>query len=835
LAIAVLLAAASVGRGWCREAGPGNRWAKVDEGRTGGRVGSVLLHAPDLKRMLLVGPADGAPLVQAFDPAARAWTEFASAAPTAGRGFHPYYQAAYDPGTKTVWCLSGGPVLHSFCVADKTWKAHPPARELDGLSWHTMACDAIGKRLVVVGADKKADNLGWSRTVVYDVALGKWSRLEVDDAKVVGVHRELVAAKEAAIDLAGRIRLAWYRDPKGIGTEEELRALGGRCEALKSMPQMDEFVREVDVLAALLGGRKTHDALKAARALQRRIEEFAEAQYPVPPSRRNSPLAFDEKNRVFVLFGGDHEDYLMNDTWVLDLEKRSWRRSKPDTAPSPRAGHALVGLPASGRVALYEGYVQSSNSDYGAVAYAPLDPRQLWVFDARADRWDLLGSWPLPAKEDRTAPAPLGFFDGYAKEWFCPPALAAGADDLLVLAGHACGPWYWRWKRTSETWVLAVDPARADAAGRRKLGAAPNQRLYRTGPFPASFCEVPDEPKDTGLEGLPANRWVRLPDPPRNPCRGCRQRDWGTCVWDSDRDQVLHWGGGHCVRSASSVAHYSPVSGRIVEGFDADEPYGANGGGGFDSSLLNRPWVSAHNYNHYAYDPQCKLLVSGRGYLYDPERMDWLRIEPIPLPFTFGWSDTCVETSPHGAVAWARRKGTEQYGLWRFDRDRGWIDLEPKGKLFAPYCDSHGMVYDSKRDRMIFSGVGGAYAKPSEGKFLAFDFKTRALRTVTPENSELAQTKNGREMAYVEHADWVLIGELYGPADEKPGKRYTRVYDCEKNKMFLLDAGDVPSGHSTGWMVDARRKLVYVFTFRGEAWALRIDPGTAKLVERPPG
>ena len=157
------------------------------------------------------------------------------------------------------------------------------------------------------------------------------------------------------------------------------------------------------------------------------------------------------------------------------------------------------------------------------------------------------------------------------------------------------------------------------------------------------------------------------------------------------------------------MAHYSPVSGRIVEGFDADEPYGANGGGRFDSSLLNRPWVSTHNYNHYAYDPKCKLLVSGRGYLYDSERMDWLRMEPLPLPFHVRLVSHCVETCSHGAVAWARKKGGEQSGLWLFDRDKGWIDLEPKGKLFEPYCDAHGMVYDSRRDRMLLSGVGGGY------------------------------------------------------------------------------------------------------------------------------
>jgi hypothetical protein len=296
------------------------------------------------------------------------------------------------------------------------------------------------------------------------------------------------------------------------------------------------------------------------------------------------------------------------------------------------------------------------------------------------------------------------------------------------------------------------------------------------------------------------------------------------------------------------VAHWSPASGRIVEGYDADEPYSHNGGGGFDSSLLNRPWVSVHNYHHYAYDPNCKLLVSGRGYLYDPARMDWLRIEPIPLPFAFNWGSTYVASSPHGAVAWARKKQGEQAGLWLFTgakpadcvggvsdekRTGHWIDLEPKGKLFLPYCDCHGMVYDSKRDRMLIGGVGGSYGKQSDGSLLSFDFQSRAITPVTPDGAELAKTQNAREMVYVEHADWVLIGELYPSGERKAGEGYTRVYDCRKNKMFLLKAGDVPDGYSTGWSYDARRKLVYVFTFRGEAWAMAIDPAKAQLQEKP--
>jgi hypothetical protein len=47
--------------------------------------------------------------------------------------------------------------------------------------------------------------------------------------------------------------------------------------------------------------------------------------------------------------------------------------------------------------------------------------------------------------------------------------------------------------------------------------------------------------------------------------------------------------------------------------------------------------------------------------------------------------------------------------------------------------------------------------------------------------------------------------------------------------MLLLDAGNVPDGYSTGWMYDAKRRLVYGFTVLGEAWAIKIEPKTARL------
>jgi hypothetical protein len=133
---------------------------------------------------------------------------------------------------------------------------------------------------------------------------------------------------------------------------------------------------------------------------------------------------------------------------------------------------------------------------------------------------------------------------------------------------------------------------------------------------------------------------------------------------------------------------------------------------------------------------------------------------------------------------------------------------------------------------MIFSGVGGGYSKVSNGTFLSFDFKSQAVETLTPQNGDLAKTRCARELAYVDHADWMLIGELYPAGEQKVAKRYTRVYDCGSSKMLLLDAGSVPDGYSVGWMYDAKRKLVYAFTIGGEAWAMKIEPKTAKVLEK---
>jgi hypothetical protein len=670
------------------------------------------------------------------------------------------------------------------------------------------------------------------------VETGKWSDLPLPGAEVVKKHKELVAATERCIDLGGRIRSAWYRDPQGKGTPEERAACEKLLGEVQSMPGAKPVEAELKSAGGLIKSQDMLKALKAVRAAQRKLEDAAFEQYPVPRSRRNSPLVYDPKNKVFVLFGGDHEDYHMNDTWILDLQKKSWKRAAPPTAPSHRAGHALCYLPKSGKVAMYGGYIRHTHRSYGCRPSAPIDPRQLWTYDVAANKWELLKAWP--GGKGAAVPSVGGFF-GYCRDWYNPPVMLADEKDNLFVAQSGGR------KSKSVTWGLKIDAASVDAAGAAKYGKPSNTRFYKTYNWVASFGEVDAAPTPTNLDRLPANKWVKLPKPPRNFCAGSRQRDWGTYIWDSHRDQILMWGGGHCVAGASPVAHYSPISGRMVEGYDADESYSGFGRGLYDFTLMHRPWIRGHNYNYYAYDPVSKLLVSSHGYLYDPDRMDWLRIPVLKRPYGLRSLDHLAETTPYGVVVWAPRgaRRGSAYGLWLFDAaKRTWTDLKPKGKLNSVYADSEGACYDSKRDRLLM-GHGLRYKqKPRDLPMTFFDFKTKEVGSLKPGNAHLSRIRNAREMVYIPEVDVVLFGSAATAGGgkkngekrgrKKRGPSYTLAYDCARNRYMLLDAGSTTYGFSSGWMYDQKRKTVYAMNCHGQCWALRVDPKTLKLLGEPP-
>lgn len=824
-----------------------NKWKMCDNERNRFRVGQALVYVPELRQLVFLGGAEveGA-YVRAFDPQSRTWSDLSEAKPEFDKSDRMAYGHAvvYDADTRGIFLLHGNS-LYSFDLASKSWTARGSNPLLASLTAKTMAYDPVNKQLVVVGAGKTSDELGWTVTLTYDVSSKKWQKLTFGNAEARAKQTALLAGIDALAELVGRTRLAWYRDPKQIGTEEELAELKRRCEGLKKMPALGPVRKHIEKIAKLIDKKKTLDALKAQRALQRKLEEMLEAQAPTPPARRRSPLVSDPVNQVMVLFGGDHEDYLMNDTWVLDLTTLSWRRANPKLAPSPRAGHALVYLPGSGKIALWDGYRQRSKSKYRAFQAGMLPNRELWVYDVKNERWALLASWPTETSHEML-PTYVGFINDHSG--FAPSALIADSADNLILC--TVGPKlhskpgrtaHWlmpddgrEFQRVKDfynaTWIMPIDVTKVDKGGTRKLGHRANQRGERTGLFVASFCEVEDKAEVLSPDQLEPNTWTLLPEVPRNCCFGQRQRDWGTATWDPDQQQVLYWGGGHCVTGSSTVVHYSPASNRMVEGYDSDEDY--SHWGSRNGTLLGRAWVPTHSYNIYAYDTRSELMVVAKQdgtYLYDPLRMDWLK-EKIAQPFYGHCYETNLVATPHGMVAWAPTKDRNSpRGLWLFDRETGWQDLKPVGNVPATVVDGSGICYDSKRDRLLLAAPR-AYNIDSDGTLYSFDFTSRKVEKIVPANLDYGKARNCREMIYVVHADYLLLVE----GTTKEGKYYNRVYDCARNRWLLIETGAEDqvqmSRHSTGLAYDGRRKVVFAITAKGKVWALKLKLGRAKVL-----
>ena len=230
------------------------------------------------------------------------------------------------------------------------------------------------------------------------------------------------------------------------------------------------------------------------------------------------------------------------------------------------------------------------------------------------------------------------------------------------------------------------------------------RRRYLEGdkPDPAAFGEV--------LKKLPANTWAATKPPHRPPLN----RDWGTAVLDPDRDRILRFSGGHSAHGGSDVIQYHLGSNRWELPFAVEFPLGqlyTNTEYPEGFNFNRRPWVTGHTYQNYGYDSFSKrMLFTGETnhcYFFNPDIGDWEGRIAKPKGMNYG---SCFYTltlcaTPHGLVCW-----TQNGQLFLFDaRKKEWLETKLSGdKLPGSVVDNSTVVYDSKRDRLLFVRRGTA-------------------------------------------------------------------------------------------------------------------------------
>jgi hypothetical protein len=510
-----------------------------------------------------------------------------------------------------------------------------------------------------------------------------------------------------------------------------------------------------------------------------------------PPVRANSQLAYDPQSRHIVLFGGDRLDQLLADTWAYDVITRTWRQLTPELSPAPRAGHALLWLPVAKKLLLVGGYDYASEVGYVGQFYR-LPPFEMWTFDLSANRWELIQH----ASEGAEVP------DGASPVLYAYAPLSAACDDkdnvLVVNRGN--------------TWKCRVDAAAIDAPGRLEFGVPPGTTTGRTGPYdPAWYREdVPPADPDAlerELQALPPNQWHRRATPklPRP------NVDWGTAVFAPDLDLILRYSGGHSAYCGTAPHVYDVKTDRYSIPFAPEIPLeyvGTNDQVGGEWSFQGNPWMTAHTYKSTGYDPLLRSLVFAAHdytYFFDPQQGRWTR-SAQRNPHDGSCFTVTLCSTPEGVVCWAE-KPDRSLGLWRMDAQRrAWVPLPVDGPLPAQRPDSHGMVFDSQRNRLLLISM----ADENQGDVLDYDLHTGKSAWLQAGGRDRAVAP-ARESVYLPDQDAVLVGARV----EVAGRWCWLLYDCAANAWFALDLqGDDPIeegsfNNSIGLMYDPQRQLVW--------------------------
>ena len=725
-----------------------------------------------------------------FDVSARKWVRVSTKKPAAkasgrvsgqfgwGAVFMEGTSAVFDPVNEELLFIGGrtanaadGSVGHwAFSLKEKTW------REL-------TAVDAVLDPLrakVAVAKTAAREAMAAVRNVYYAA---------LPAAEEAGLLKGKPAALAAAALKLAQEALAAGGAAKGKAVTQAVTRLGGAEKMLASA---------VDALKA---GTLSAGVLKAQFEAAWLLDEAIDCLRCLPGPRKYAGVGYDRTAKKVLVFGGDHGDYLLNDTWVYDCKTKGWRQLFPAVSPKPRraAGNVLW-LPDSGKLALAGGGVYRVKFMYHTRSDSSV--ADVWTFDMASGAWGLLNSGV--AKKGRGAPS-----------LSC--RLAAGAGNVLLGLGHRG-----RWRgQVAPVYLMRVAGAEEDAAA--KVGVGPMRRSYLSVVKeydPLWYDAAPRGDRkavEAWVSKLKPNEWTAVPKAPRQ----AAQRSWGTSIFDPDRDQWYHWTGGHMADPVNQLSIYHPGVNRWSISHRG-EYFGK--GIGFNG----RPDCQNHTYLTYAYDTVSKKLVcttmAGTS-LYDPDRSEF---EPVfPNPFKQHCYVTSLKSTPRGVVCW------HPGYLGLLDAvGRRWarLPIKPVGgaKMPWPQTDGTSFTYDSKRDVLWLSPFAG-YQKPS-GQIWRYDMKTGELRQMDPGNRKeiglgpAFRKRSIRETVYLADADLVLFNNFHG------GRQV--VYDPGKNTWALTNirqrAKDL-GGVDIGLMWDARRKLVWAMSGGRRMFVLRPDVAKFEL------
>jgi hypothetical protein len=391
--------------------------------------------------------------------------------------------------------------------------------------------------------------------------------------------------------------------------------------------------------------------------------------YPV--SRAGYAMVYEINHDKIVLFGGNEDYSLLNDTWTFDLNTHNWTNMNPSNAPSARQHFAMT----------YD------STDDELILFGGEDGNQIlndtWAYNITTNNWTNMNPSSAPAGRKYHAMA----YNGKNGE-------------VVLFGGYGAGDIYyndtWTYSYSSNKWgdqkPLSAPLARGDHA---MVCDNESGVIVLFGGENSSNNYF----NDTLVYNLTSNIWLKM-NPPVTPLGRCGH----AMTYDSANDRILLFGGKEKNKAFGDTWTY-----------DLRTDAWTN-----ESPLISPPSRSdfdivhdtAHNYSILfgGWDGQYSL---NDAWTYDLNINNWSYLEPtIPLP---RWIHAMVYDSTHKEeVLFGGVHGYYKCGYfndtWTFNiSTKKWTNMKP---LTAPQNRAvPSMVYDNIHDKIIlFGGWNDSYA-----------------------------------------------------------------------------------------------------------------------------
>jgi hypothetical protein len=289
--------------------------------------------------------------------------------------------------------------------------------------WGAECRQADGRGLAFGGQDQDADDGRPHTRILKD---GRWIAIHRElraGNPLQKFHKRVIAQRREAKDALARARYIYFQglpvaDSAKLLKHEVAPRLSRMAKGLAAIASdlpgdlADVYARGQARLAGQylqralkqlpsLGDGANANVLQSLRQIQIQLELAAETLDAEPSPRAmncgtprlrdgaagpaSNTLIYDATTKRYVLFGGDHLDYLTNDVWLFDAENRRWFQRHPKAAPPPRANHRLEAL-GDGTIRMTGGYTYSSNTDYVGGQYVDLDDGP-WIYHIERNEW----------------------------------------------------------------------------------------------------------------------------------------------------------------------------------------------------------------------------------------------------------------------------------------------------------------------------------------------------------------------------------------------------------------------------------------------------------------